>query len=71
MAGKSGGNNLDSAHQQLLASDIKRFLESPASPYAMPLIPNAPPGAPIGEPAMEWLRPTNQWCPLDPFHRHP
>ncbi len=45
----------DVAHQALLARDIRRFLERPASPYAPPAAPSAPPGAPIGDPAMDWL----------------
>ena len=45
------------AHAMLLASDVKRFLERPATAVAPRLpTPGAPPGAPIGEPAMEWLR---------------
>jgi hypothetical protein len=41
------------AHRQLLAADIKQFLERPA-PVATPLgAPAIPPGAPIGEPAMD------------------
>lgn len=44
------------AHASLLAADIKRFLERPAPPAQRVDLPEAPPGAPIGEPAMEWLR---------------
>ena len=44
------------AHAALLAADIKRFLERPAPPATRQDLPEAPPGAPIGEPAMEWLR---------------
>jgi hypothetical protein len=47
----------DAAQRQLLAADIKRFLErplDPAKPVPFPA-PDAPPGAPIGEPAMQWL----------------
>ena len=44
------------AHFQLLADDIKRFLERPAQPSTRMELPEAPPGAPIGEPAMEFLR---------------
>ena len=45
----------------LLAADIKRFLERPvpATVASLPA-PTAPPGAPIGEPAMEFLR---RWMP--------
>ncbi len=45
----------DDAHAALLAVDIRRFLDRPAGPYTQPQTPNAPPGAPIGEPAMDWL----------------
>ena len=44
------------AHRRLLARDIERFLDQPAVPYARPTTVTAPPGAPIGEPAMEWIR---------------
>jgi hypothetical protein len=44
------------AHASLLAADIKRFLDCPAPPATRMEIPDAPPGAPIGEPAMDWLR---------------
>ena len=45
------------AHASLLASDIRRFLDRPATAVAVRIpSPAAPPGAPIGEPAMEWLR---------------
>jgi hypothetical protein len=43
------------AHTALLAADIKRFLERPAPPAARAEIPTAPPGAPIGDPGMDWL----------------
>ena len=42
-------------HAQLLAMDIQRFLDRPASPTSIPGFPTAPPGAPIGQPAMDWL----------------
>jgi hypothetical protein len=44
------------AHFQLLADDIKRFLERPSQAATRLDPPEAPPGAPIGEPAMEFLR---------------
>jgi hypothetical protein len=47
----------DAAQRMLIAADIKRFLERPidlARPIPLPA-PDAPPGAPIGEPAMDWL----------------
>jgi hypothetical protein len=43
------------AQHTLLASDIRRFLDRPADPMRVMPAPEAPPGAPIGEPAMDWL----------------
>jgi hypothetical protein len=53
----------DAAHRILLAQDIKRFIERPAQPAAATTDPAAPPGAPIGDPGMDWLAysPTRQW----------
>jgi len=49
------------AHATLLAADIRRFLDRPATAVAIRMpAPAAPPGAPIGEPAMEWLRRTDR-----------
>lgn len=51
------GNEADAAQANLLAADINRFLTRPANPVATRFpSPAAPPGAPIGEPAMEWFR---------------
>jgi len=44
------------AHAALLSADIKRFLDRPAAPATRTDLPAAPPGAPIGEPGMDWLR---------------
>ena len=44
------------AHASLLAADIKRFLDRPSTPATRTELPEAPPGAPIGQPAMEFLR---------------
>ena len=49
-------------HAELLAGDIQRFLESPREAVSERLAPTAPPGAPIGEPAMDWLRRLEPWC---------
>jgi len=50
------------ANARYLADEIKRFLERP-SPSAQRLaVPDAPPGAPIGQPAMEWLKRTFGAC---------
>ncbi len=56
------GSTLAAAHASLLAADIKRFLERPAAPATRTDLPAAPPGAPIGEPAMEWLRRLEPAC---------
>jgi len=45
-----------SAHRMAIAADVRRFLERPLAPATRLEIPTAPPGAPIGEPAMDWLR---------------
>jgi hypothetical protein len=46
----------DAPHAALLAMEIGRFLERPVEPVPVPALPVAPPGAPIGEPALDWLR---------------
>ncbi len=45
----------EQAQRALLAADIKRFLERPADTMRVMPAPDSPPGAPIGEPAMDWL----------------
>ena len=54
---------LDTAQRQLLAADIKRFLERPldlARPFQHST-PDAPPGAPIGDPGQDWLARPPDW----------
>ncbi|RPJ80325.1 MAG: hypothetical protein EHM13_12205, partial [Acidobacteria bacterium] len=41
----------------LVADDIHRYLNRPAEPYRAVAMPEAPPGAPIGEPGYQWLPP--------------
>src|SRR5690606_1814819 len=53
----------DAAHYALLARDSRRFLDRPAEPYRAPGTPGIPPGAPIGEPAMDWLGGAGAWQP--------
>ncbi len=53
--GAGRGGDADAAHNSMLARDIARFLQRPADAFAAPSVPGAPPGAPIGEPAMRWL----------------
>jgi hypothetical protein len=60
---------LDTAQRTLIAADIKRFLERPLDlqrPIAMPA-PDAPPGAPIGDPGWDWLA-SAPWYPRAPFN---
>jgi hypothetical protein len=50
------------ANARYLADEIKRFLDRPAQPAQRLGVPEAPPGAPIGQPAMEWLKRTLGEC---------
>ena len=43
------------ASDRLLALDIGRFLDRPGEVYGLQSAPGAPPGAPIGMPAMDFL----------------
>ena len=61
----STGATPSAAHASLLAGDIKRFLDRPAPPVTATPLPGAPPGAPIGEPALEWLRHIEPACSMD------
>jgi hypothetical protein len=55
LRGEAGQSEAEQAQRTLLAADIKRFLERPADPMRVMPAPDAPPGAPIGEPALDWL----------------
>jgi hypothetical protein len=57
MRAEAGASEGDQAQHMLLAADIKRFLERPAETMRVMPAPDAPPGAPIGEPALDWLAP--------------
>ncbi len=54
---ETGQPEAEQAQHTLLAADIKRFLERPADPFRPMPAPDSPPGAPIGEPEMDWLSP--------------
>ena len=45
----------DAPHAQTLAMEIQRFMDRPLESMAAPGTVTAPPGAPIGQPAMEWI----------------
>ncbi|MEW5983766.1 MAG: zinc-dependent metalloprotease [Acidobacteriota bacterium] len=77
-AAASSGARADAAgaaHALLLARDIKRFIERPAEPARPGTSPFIPPGAPIGEPALDyvgylrWINllepPCSAWIPAD------
>ena len=50
------------AHAQMLAGDIQRFLDRPGEAVTDRVAPPAPPGSPIGEPALDWLGQMEPWC---------
>jgi hypothetical protein len=54
---ESGQSEAEQAQRALLAADIRRFLERPADLTRILPAPEPPPGAPIGEPEMNWLAP--------------
>ena len=56
-------------HAQTMAMDIRRFLERPVEPAALPETPEAPPGAPIGQPSLSWTGAPAQSSPdaVDPW----
>jgi hypothetical protein len=53
-----------SAHRAAIAADVRRFLDRPLAPTTRLEIPTAPPGAPIGEPGMDWLRRLEPPCSI-------
>ncbi len=55
-------NTAAAAHAGLLTSDIQRFLDRPFAPATRTDIPTAPPGAPIGDPGMDWLGRLAPYC---------
>ena len=61
---QGAGSQPAAAHALLLATDIKRFLERPAMPATRIATGTAPPGAPIGDPGMEWLRRIEPPCSM-------
>ena len=48
-------HDADGAHFALLAGDIQRFQDRPYGALTAPGTPSAPPGAPIGSPAQDWI----------------
>jgi hypothetical protein len=57
----TSANEAEQAQHQLLASDIKRFLDRPGD-VARPIpAPDSPPGAPIGDMPQDWLARPPMW----------
>lgn len=68
---RTGATGDERAHRALLASDIERFIERPAGAADSPELPEAPPGAPIGEPSLDWLtrlEPPCTFWQMRPWH---
>ncbi|MDE3164887.1 MAG: zinc-dependent metalloprotease, partial [Acidobacteriota bacterium] len=57
LRGEAGQDEAEQAQRALLAADIRRFLERPADAARVMPVADAPPGAPIGEPVLDWLAP--------------
>jgi len=57
----------DSPQAVMLAMKIQRFLERPAESLTVPNSPREPPGAPIGQPAMDWLGAAEPWCAWEEY----
>jgi hypothetical protein len=62
---RAGGRPADIAEraaEEHAAAEIERFLDRPAQPAQRLAVPDAPPGAPIGQPALDWLRRMDGSC---------
>jgi hypothetical protein len=57
LASLSPADESAAAHAAAVARDIRRFLDNPEG-FKRPPAPVAPPGAPIGEPCMDWTGPS-------------
>jgi hypothetical protein len=55
LPGNAGVNTAERAHRQLVADDIKRFLDRPYAELAPASTPAPPPGAPIGDFGLDYL----------------
>ena len=59
----AGSDEANAAAYALLARDIQRFIDRPYAADSAPGTPDAPPGAPIGDPALEFIKRYSQpWC---------
>jgi len=64
-AGRGGTNGASSAMANYLADEIDRFLKRPASGTPIAGAPEAPPGAPIGDAGMDYLRRLALYCSFE------
>lgn len=55
LSGAEASAGSQAAFEMALALDIGRYMDRPAPPYQAPNQVSPPPGAPIGQPAMDWL----------------
>lgn len=58
-------SSADAAHFRLMVSEINRLLTRPAEAIDNPEAKKPPPGAPIGEPSLNWLGNEEAWCPFE------
>lgn len=64
-----GADASDRAHYRRLVAEIARFNDRPHEPVSPPSAPDMPPGSPIGDPGLDWLRsgwdvtPPAPWAP--------
>jgi hypothetical protein len=65
---RPGATGDEAAHRALLASDIARFLERQDAAVERPTLPEPPPGAPIGQPALDWLLRMDPPCSMWEMH---
>ena len=62
VSGSMSSNQQEGSLAEFLAKDIQRFLDRPAENYREIDQVAPPPGAPIGQPAMDWIRLSEPWC---------
>jgi hypothetical protein len=60
-----GQPSSEQAHRQLLSGDIERFIDRPGPAVGVFRPLSAPPGSPIGDPALAWIADFERWCDWD------
>jgi hypothetical protein len=56
---------VEATYRGYLSDEIKTFLDRPMPVLTRAAAPEAPPGAPIGEPAMDWLKRFERFCSFE------